>query len=113
MQIVTQPLQAPSICIICEQSPDSDYVDTKYVFDPPGPTHLNGKKYVCVGCVTAMANLFGFKGHGQVKAFEDKIHQLESLIKEFKLGEQIFEDLKKFSQSVGAPKPKAPAKKAQ
>lgn len=50
---------APSICFICEQSPQEDCVDTFRQFETHLPTKLTGRKYVCEGCVRDLAKVFG------------------------------------------------------
>lgn len=51
---------APSICFICEQGPQNGAVDTFRTFMTQPPTHLTGRKYVCVDCVKSLAGLVGF-----------------------------------------------------
>ena len=46
---------APSLCFICEQSPQTGAVDTFRTFMTPLPTRLTGRKYVCVECIKELA----------------------------------------------------------
>lgn len=50
---------APSICFICEESPQVDVVDTARNNETPLPTKLRGRKYVCVSCITELAKFIG------------------------------------------------------
>jgi hypothetical protein len=53
-------LLPPSICIICETSPDGDFVvDTLYNLKTGVATPLNGRKYVCQRCAEQFGELFG------------------------------------------------------
>jgi len=59
MQQVNRPFQAPGVCFICEASPDGEWVDTQRFWEPNGYTHLNGRKYLCEGCITQAAKTIG------------------------------------------------------
>lgn len=49
------PLERPGICFLCEGEPTRErgelVVDTEHQFNPPGFSHLRGRKYVCERCV--------------------------------------------------------------
>jgi hypothetical protein len=60
-------LLPPSICIICEESPSGDLVDTGRVLKTGVASALNGRKYVCERCVGEFAKLFGYEKGENVK----------------------------------------------
>src|SRR3954464_13819070 len=74
MQIVDSAYHAPGVCFICEQRPVEGQraVDTLCTFDPGIMTSLNGRKYICEGCVATVAKLFGFVTMGEHNAVTEK-----------------------------------------
>lgn len=52
-------LMVPGICFVCESAPQGRIVDTLQTFETPGPSPLNGRKYICEGCVRAAAEPLG------------------------------------------------------
>lgn len=52
-------MQAPGICIICETAPQGRVVDTNQSLTLGFPSHIEGRKYVCEGCVAAMGEQVG------------------------------------------------------
>jgi hypothetical protein len=68
-------LLAPNICIVCEERPDGDAVDTLRTGTFGGGSPYNGRKYVCWRCVEEFAKLFNFeKGDDVEQAKVDKAH---------------------------------------
>lgn len=59
MFIIDRPLLAPAVCFICEASPDGKWVDCVRDWEPNGFTHLNGRKYLCEGCITQAGKAIG------------------------------------------------------
>lgn len=53
-------MQAPGLCFVCETAPQAGVVDTLQNFTPGFPSNLDGRKYVCDGCVKALAEAGGF-----------------------------------------------------
>lgn len=55
-------MQAPGVCFICESTPPEDQAiyDTLRNFDAGVVIPLNGRKYICKGCVSAAAEEFNF-----------------------------------------------------
>lgn len=53
---------APGACFLCELSPNEGepVFDTARNFNPPAPSPLDGRKYVCRGCGVFVAEAFGF-----------------------------------------------------
>lgn len=73
MQVVDFPHAAPSVCFICESAHAGvPCVDTGRFFDPPGVTHLDGRKYICRDCVAEAAHDLG--------VFDEKKAELEKKI---------------------------------
>jgi hypothetical protein len=52
------PLE-PSICFICESSPQAGAVDTFRTNDTHVPTKLRGRKYICVPCIEELGKFIG------------------------------------------------------
>lgn len=50
---------APSICFICECSPQTGAVDTTRQYETHVPTKLQGRKYVCVECIKELGKFIG------------------------------------------------------
>lgn len=50
-----KPQLPPGFCFICEQSNDCRYVDTFRDFEGVVREKLDGRKYVCEGCVSTFA----------------------------------------------------------
>lgn len=83
-------LLAPNICIVCEERPDGDAVDTLRTGTFGGGSPYNGRKYVCWRCVEEFAKLFNFEKGDDVeqakldKEFADRAVQvIKSRVKEF------------------------------
>lgn len=64
MKLVSQDtrLDPPYVCFICEGSPQREIgeqvVDTEYVYNPPAPSGLRGRKYICGRCVEGAYNAY-------------------------------------------------------
>lgn len=68
MRIVDGPMQAPNVCLICEQHPDVSFVDTFCELQSPDRFHpLMGRKYVCALCLKQLADVAGFEHSSEVK----------------------------------------------
>lgn len=52
-------MQAPGICFVCECAPQADVVDTNANFTAGFPSSLEGRKYICRGCVEGAAVQLG------------------------------------------------------
>lgn len=86
MQVTDFPTLAPSCCFICRTASSQEgYVDTNHNFDPPGITELNGRKYLCTGCVRDAADALGlfdsFKE--QAETFEARTKNLINALESF------------------------------
>lgn len=58
--ILTNDMLAPSVCVVCEQTPQTDQVvDTLTRIE--GFSKLSGRKYVCDQCVKQFAQLLGYE----------------------------------------------------
>jgi len=73
--VPNENLLAPSICFICEASNPVPMVDTERTFLPQALTALNGRKYLCRGCVEDAANLFGFMAPEKVAQLQDEVRE--------------------------------------
>ena len=52
-------MQAPGICFVCECAPQGEVVDTNANFTAGFPSSLEGRKYICDGCVKGAAGVLG------------------------------------------------------
>lgn len=109
-RVAKEGLLAPNICIVCEERPDGDAVDTLRQGSFGGGSPYNGRKYVCWRCVEQFAKLFNFeKGDDVEQAKVDKefaelkVQVILERVKEFAEG---FID---FANHPGAADPKSEA----
>lgn len=83
-------LLPPSICIVCEESPSGDVIDTGRTLKTGVASALNGRKYVCERCVDDFAKLFGYEKGVAVKQAkidrefaERQVARIKGVVKEF------------------------------
>lgn len=83
-------LLSPNVCIVCEERPDGDAVDTLRQGNFGGASPFNGRKYVCWRCVEVFAKLFNFeKGEDVEQAKADaefasrSVEVIKERVKEF------------------------------
>lgn len=81
-------LQAPNICIICEERPDRNFgirvVDTFREFAPPAITNINGRKYVCENCVNELGRILGLVPADAVRETKQRSVEIRGQLGEFK-----------------------------
>lgn len=68
------PLQAPNFCFVCERSPEPEepIVDTQRSFSSAKVrTRLDGRKYLCVGCIDEAAGLLGYVSPAGAQQLKD------------------------------------------
>lgn len=65
-------MQAPGLCFVCETAPQAGVVDTLQNFTPGFPSNLDGRKYICDGCVKSAAEACGFYASDDVAAANAK-----------------------------------------
>jgi hypothetical protein len=67
----------PGVCFICELAPTDGFVDTLREFDAGYFNPLNGRKVVCLSCVTGLADAIGWSenksAQGKLKASQAKL----------------------------------------
>lgn len=95
MQVTDFPTLAPSCCFICRTaSSDEGYVDTHHNFDPPGITELNGRKYLCAGCVRDAASSLGLFDveHEKVAVAQAAVKDAEKLLEQYAKFDAFFQE---------------------
>lgn len=76
MMVVDSYLDMPGCCAIC-LGVATPVVDTLRDRDSDGYAH-SGRMYVCVDCVTSLADLFGFAHPDRVERLEGEVAKAEA-----------------------------------
>ena len=96
-------LPAPSLCFICETSPQREagvnVVQTFRQFNPPALSHLSGEKLLCERCVEEAARLLGFVRSDDVDLANRKL--AEANLKFAQVNELVKSLAKGITDSVG------------
>lgn len=88
----TRPTLDSGSCFICEQAPETEYVDTLFNYEPTFFDPMAGRKFVCRYCIETMAKLIGFEDpveyrsaldEAQIKIadYEDSFAELRKLVR--------------------------------
>lgn len=90
----SRPTFDSGACFICELSPETEYVDTLFNFEPAVYTPLEGRKFVCRYCVEEMAKLIGFEDPTE---YREQLDELQVKVGSF---EDVYAEVKKLFKSV-------------
>lgn len=112
MQVVDKAVHAPSVCFVCEQAPTENQkvIDTFRSFDPGVVTPLNGRKYVCEGCVETTAHLIGHVSGPVHAEIDDAYAKARARIAELEEENKSLKDFKDLADRF-VPKPKPATRK--
>jgi hypothetical protein len=78
------PLE-PSICFICESSPQTGAVDTFRTNDTHVPTKLRGRKYVCISCIEELGKFIGMAPEKDMQDVVGLVTEYQTALAEAKL----------------------------
>lgn len=106
--VVSRPLQKPNCCFVCETTTAERFFDSKRNFDPPGRSHLKGRRYICEICVDKAAKAFGFIPPKEAEALRHAVAVAEDRANEAEVRVAAFEDI---GAALGVLKPKRASRK--